>query len=392
MNSKLNLDTITINSKPTIIATSVISASASAIFLIMPLLIGVATEELNLSSERAGFIASSYFAGYLLICLSAVFWIQRLNWRTISVFGHALLVIGILAAIATSQYNTILASFFIAGCGGGILFGLCINILGQTDNPDRSFGIKLSAEQILAALLVYLLPLYVIDSWGYTGLGVTLTIVFCVLGFATIWLPSKGNKSEVMSINDSKKSTRAVCLGLLALMIFMSGLSGVWAFIERMADENAISAVDIGKALSFGLIGGVFGAFAAALFGDRFGRVIPLTLSILTLSLVLFILNSNFSLTNFIFVCIALSGFWNYSLAYQMGIVASIDKTGNLTVLISSALALGAMLGPAIAGMLISGDSYLYLHIFAFLCIASAIGLLIFLSAGAHKGRESSAS
>jgi predicted MFS family arabinose efflux permease len=370
MKSLDNQDSATRNSKRTIIAASTISASAAAIFLLMPLLIGVSSDELNLSSEKAGFIASSYFGGYLLICLSAFFWIQKVNWRHASIVGHALLILGVLFGVNLADYGLILTAFFIAGCGGGILFGICICILGETDDPDRYFGVKLTAEQFLAAILLFSLPRFVTSAWGFSGLGISLACVFIVLGFSTRWLPKSASKILTVDTKSVHKSANLrVWIGLVCLMIFMAGLTGVWAFIERMASSNDITTIEIGWALSLGVIGGGGGAFAAAIIGDRFGRAVPLLCSLTILSLVLFVLNSKFSVFTFTLCCIGLSGLWNYSLAYQMGIIASLDKGGRLTVLMSSALALGAMLGPAIAGLLISGDDFALVHLSAFVSI-----------------------
>lgn len=53
------------------------------------------------------------------------------------------------------------------------------------------------------------------------------------------------------------------------------------------------------------------------------------------------------------------AGVWNFGLAYQVGIVVSLDQRGNLAVLISSFLSLGAIVGPAWAGVLIHDSDYI---------------------------------
>lgn len=367
------------NEQRTVFAASLISASSAAIFLIMPLFIGVFIDELSLSSERAGFLASTYFAGYLGVCLTALVWIRRVNWKTLSALGHVFLIGSILSVAFTSDYPTMLTLFFLAGCGGGILFSLCICILGETSNPDRSFGFKLGTEQVVGATLLFLLPSLVISKWGYSGFCITLAIVFALLSSSTLWLPTRSSAS---SRNDSftanDMGNKAIWIGLFCLMLFMTGLSGVWAFIERMASDSGIEAVNIGRALSFGVVGGGCGAFMAAIFGNRFGRTLPLLIALILLSIVLYALNGQFSMTVFVPVCIALSGMWNFSLAYQMAIVASVDKNGGMAVLMSSALALGAVIGPAMAGMMIQGESYLHVNFFAFISIL--VASLIFLN------------
>jgi predicted MFS family arabinose efflux permease len=381
MEIKSNPEAHSVISKRAVFAASTISASGSAIFLIMPLLIGVASEDLGLSKKDAGFVASSYFGGYLLICLSLVLWIQKVHWQLVTLSGYSLLISGLLLSVLSENYSFILLAFFIAGCGGGILFGLCLCIIAETDNPDRYFGVKLCAEQLLAVALLFILPLYVTNTWGFTGMAVCLSVVFMLLAFFAFWMPPRGNRSTTKnSKTNSNYSTRAVWLSLFCLMIFMIGISGVWAFVERMANDNSIDAIEIGRALSFGVIGGGLGGFIAALIGNKFGRKIPLLLSVSILSTAFIVLNSDFSSFTFTLTCIALSGLWNYSLAYQMGIVADLDISGRLTVMMPSALALGAMLGPAIAGLVIMGKDYLYVHLIAFTCILFATLVFIPLS------------
>ncbi len=356
----------------TVFAASAISATSSTLFLLMPLLIGVLIDDLALSNSDAGFLASIYFAGYLGVCLSIVFWVHKVNWRWLSLVAHGLLIGGLTAAAFTANYSLLLCLFFIAGCGGGTLFSLCIKILSASSKPDRNFGFKLAAEQLVAAVLLFLLPWLVISTWGFKGFCISVALVFLLLSISTGWLPGALNRPDEASHVSSSKGSAATWLALFCLMLFMAGLSGVWAFVERIASSNDISAVNIGRALSYGVIGGGLGAFAAAALNDRHGRAIPLLVSLVLLSAVLFVLSINFDTAVFVVVCIFLSGMWNFSMAYQMGVVASVDRGGKLSVLMSSSLALGAMVGPAIAGLLIEDNNFVPATAFAFVSILLA--------------------
>lgn len=369
-----------INTRSSIAATSIISAAGAAIFLILPILLGGAAEHLQLDEEQAGLIASSYFVGFLLVCLSAVFWIRRFDWQYVSGIGFLLLSGGLAAAAFVDQYNMLLALMALSGIGAGILFGLAVCVLSDTDDPDRYFGIKLLAEQVVGAALLFLLPMFVTVQWGFPGLMRTVAIVLGVLGLATFWLPKRGTRGVASVSSSDRSATKAtvwpVWAALIALMIYFAGLSGLWAFVERIATQQGIDAVTIGKALSFGLVGGGLGAFAAALLGDRFGRLFPLVLSTGLLATVIFVYSSAFDALLFAVATFVFSGVWNYGLAYQMGIVVSLDKRGNLSVLISSFLSLGAIVGPALAGMLIGEQGYVGLYLFT--AIAILFGLAVF--------------
>lgn len=377
-----------INAPSSIAAVSIISAAGAAIFLILPVLLGGAAEYLQLNEEQAGLIASSYFVGFLLVCLSAVFWIRRFNWQYISLMGFVFLSGGLAASAFITEYELLLAMMALSGIGAGTLFGLAVCILSDSRDPDRYFGVKLFTEQAVGAALLFMLPMYVTERWGFQGLMLTVAGVMALLGIASFWLPRGGRRTPESTSGSSGEKVKVwpVWIALLALMIYFAGLSGLWAFVERIASSNGIDAINIGKALSFGLIGGGIGAFAAALLGDRFGRLLPLVFSTLLLTAVIFIYSTSFDALLFAISTFVLSAVWNYGLAYQMGIVVSLDLKGNLSVLISSFLSLGAIIGPALAGMLISGQGFGQLFIFTVAAIV--IGLLGFMMLLAKFGTK----
>lgn len=368
-----------INAPGSIAAVSIISAAGAAIFLILPILLGGAAEYLLLNEEQAGLIASSYFVGFLLVCLSAVFWIRSFNWQYISLMGFVLLSGGLAVSAFITEYELLLAMMALSGIGAGTLFGLAVCILSDSRDPDRYFGVKLFTEQAVGAALLFMLPIYVTEQWGFPGLMLSVAGVMAVLGIASFWLPSRGRRTPESNSGSLSEKVKVwpVWIALLALMIYFAGLSGLWAFVERIASTNGIDAINIGKALSFGLIGGGIGAFAAALLGDRFGRLLPLVFSTLLLTAVIFIYSTRFDALLFAISTFVLSAVWNYGLAYQMGIVVSLDLKGSLSVLISSFLSLGAIIGPALAGMLISGQGFGQLFIFTVAAIV--VGLLGFM-------------
>ena len=175
-----------INSRSCIGATSVLSASGATIFMLLPILLGSASEHLSLNEEQAGLLASSYFSGFLLVCLSAVFWMQRVNWRYVGVIGSLILAAGLIASAMVESYQALLGLMAVSGVGAGILYGLAIGILSDTQNPDRNFGIKLLTEVVLAAALLFILPVYVSDAWGFKGIMLCVAAVVLLAGLAAL--------------------------------------------------------------------------------------------------------------------------------------------------------------------------------------------------------------
>ncbi len=376
--SQVILDNDQINSPYCIAAASLLSASGATIFMLLPILLGSAAEYLTLNEEQAGLLASSYFVGFLLVCLSAVFWMHRVNWQYAGITGSLILAGGLMASAMVQDYQALLLLMAVSGVGAGILYGLAMCVLSKTKEMDRNFGIKLLAEVALAALLLLILPVYVSERWGFQGLMLSVAGVAFLVGLAAFWLPVHGRvaiETDEADLNKPQKNW-PIWLALVALMIYFAGLSGIWAFVERIGTSSGLQADTIGMCLSFSMLGGALGALCAALWGNKYGRTLPLIVSTLLLLgvIVVYSLPLNvmlFALASFIFAY-----GWNYGLPYQMGIVVSLDKNGKLAVMMSSFISLGAIMGPAVGGMLIVSEGYAGLYMA--MALAIVLGLTLF--------------
>jgi hypothetical protein len=67
-------------------------------------------------------------------------------------------------------------------------------------------------------------------------------------------------------------------------------------------------------------------------------------------------------------------GLWNFPLAYQMGMIATSDPNGRVSVLMPAALAIGSALGPVLGGALLSGG-HSYVPLYALFAVSIAVGL-----------------
>jgi hypothetical protein len=92
---------------------------------------------------------------------------------------------------------------------------------------------------------------------------------------------------------------------------------------------------------------------------------------------------------SFAIVTFAFSGAWNYSLAYQLGIAASVDFSGRYVVLMSSALASGAVLGPAVAGFVITGSDFGMVYLMAITAVTIATLAYVHLARFSAAGTSS---
>lgn len=362
-----------------IAAASMLSAVGAAFFLILPLFLGALADQYSLTDRQIGLLGSAYLAGFSVLSTSAVLWINRWNWRRTTLVSLVVLIAFCLLLLTATQFPYLVAVVVAIGGAAGTVFAIATRVISGVQNPDRGFGIKLFAEQVCGAVLIFVIPLYLMPVWGLAGLVVGAILAFLILGTGAFGLPPSAGKAACQTVSDQAGSGGTVWFGLLGLTVFMFGLSAVWAFIERIANDAGLSAESIGAMLSVGLGFGAVGAALAAIIGDSLGHKWPQLLGMALLLVCLHLLSGELSVLRFGLAVILLSGMWNFLLAYQMASVARHDKGLQRTVLIAPAIAIGATFGPGVAGMLTVGTDYGPVYFLATVCLGITVVLFLFL-------------
>ena len=144
--------------------------------------------------------------------------------------------------------------------------------------------------------------------------------------------------------------------GIIAFFIFFAGISALWAFIERIGNDAGYDGSDVGLALSVSLVVAMSGSFLAAALGDRFGFFKPVLAALVVTVVALLALDRALYTYYFAGACLfALA--YGFALPMQVTIVSCFDTKGEFVVLTAAAIALGGIVGPAVAGFLKMPDS-----------------------------------
>jgi predicted MFS family arabinose efflux permease len=361
-----------------ILAACLMSSSGAIIYLISPVLIGGAMEHLGLSSDQAGLLIASYFAGYTLVTLTAVLWLHRCNlqitaWLSTMAFS-ASLVIG----SASVSPNIAMLTLFIGGAGAGLLYGISIMIISQSSDPGRYFGFALAAQLVLGSPLLFAGPAYISPEWGYSGILLATAAFVGLMSIATHWAPKTIVAPQASTALAEPQENRTLIFTVIAaVMIWFIGYSGIYAFIERIGATGGLTGYEIGLVLSVTITTGLAGALGAAWMGNRYGNIMPhLIGAVGTVITVLLLLNQP-GLVRYALAIIALTLSMNFWLAYMLSSVATADTSGRYAVLVTAALGIGATLGPAIAGGMSQGANYSSMLAAGLLSILLGTGLII---------------
>ncbi len=378
-------------------AAGLVSGCGALMFNVMPVFVGAMAKSLGYGEARLGDMVAVFNVGFTVAALSAFSWVRAFDWRALSLSGVLLaaLSLGAMALIADPVGLAVLMGS--TGVGMGALYALILAVLGDSNNPNRAFGIKLGLETLPGAALLFLLPTLIFPIYGFAGVAIGMTAVVVGLGIFSWLLPRSGVKGAAFEASEEVCAGSSAgfapgasaakplsgsfawlpVIGLLSSLLFFTGISASWAFLELLAQTNGLGADEVGTALGVAFIICGLGGFAAAAIGDRFGQLPPM-LGIIAINIAGLALLGDFqTIAGYATgACLFLFSV-NFTLAYTFGLTAHVDESGKLVVLSAACLSVGAIVGPSIAGRLIETIGYGTMLTFSALC--SVASLLFYL-------------
>ncbi len=358
-------------------------AAAAMIFNILPVFLGSAAESFGLDESAAGWLATTYLAGFGLSSVSAALWLHRLGRKTLALALFFTAACLLMLASMMQAYTAVVGTLFAAGLVLGGLYTFSFMLAAEHADTTRAVGIKLGGEVALGALLLAIIPTIVYPMFGFSGLLVTLAIVLLAISPCTRWLragalPIGSQAISSQAISDGagpKLLPSAFVLG--ALFLFTVGQASVWSFVERAGARAGFEAAAIGGVLSVAVLLGGIGSFLAGALSDRWGKVVPLLMaaSLYLAAMALFTFG-----TQYWVYALAINLFffaWLFALPYFISVIAGIDDSGRATSLVTACLAFGSMLGPAIAGELLTLGGFPLLYLSGAICSCAAYACAI---------------
>ncbi|MDE0512446.1 MAG: hypothetical protein OXI88_11740 [Gammaproteobacteria bacterium] len=352
-----------------------------ASFLVLPSLVLGFVTDLGFSELQVGRISTFQLIGLGLGSVASVLLLKYLDWRNLSRFGLALLLVSDFACTLSGEFTPLLVLRFISGFAGGVCVSFAAYGLGLTANTDRNFGWFMTVQVGFAIIASFSFP-SVLDLAGLDG----IFYVLCLLELASIalvsgFMPAVRRESASREQGNDRVRWTLCALVMVGLLFFFTALGMFWTYIAPIGLDAGQSKQQTGNAVSVALFGALLGAYAAAALNIRIGRLLPLTLSLALQLVALLLLYQGL---DYLMFCLAaaLFGFgWYMYVPYQFALLAGFDRDGRPMLLLNAVAGLGSGLGPAIAAYLLAdGYSLLYILCALFLALSlawhlAAIGL-----------------
>jgi len=329
----------------------------TGIYLI-PLLIGAMVADRGFTDQQAGLVASADLAGYAVMTfVTAMFLIHR-NWRRMAIVGVAIMFVANIATTFVSAAMAFAAVRFLSGLGAGILAAIATVSLGQSDKPDRNYGLLFAASLLFGTAGLWGLPL-LLDRVGLNGVYVFIALLAVIVGFLSTSLPATGAPQTRLS--DSVTPQRSWILAgimLLSITLFWAQQNALYAYMERIGNASGLSVQFIGFTLGLANLTGFAGASLVAWLGTRFGRLLPLVLSIAIQLTCLWALSGIISSPGYLIAIGVISLSWNIVNPIQIGILAGVESSGRALALASTVIGVGLAAGPALGAAVLHGNDY----------------------------------
>ncbi len=362
----------------------------------LPIILGGLATQRGFDESEIGFLGSAFLAGQMITNITGPLWVGRVNWKiTVSL---AMLTFAVAMSLSTHVgFSMIAVSYAIAGGMTGIALACMFCLISNMNNPVRAYSLALISQCVIAGVLVIILQSFVLPLYGLEGLSYLIAALILIATVFAGWIP-KNLKTQLEGIKkadneDNKEGSTSkinfslwAFLGLIGIIIYYTGQTGVWAFVERIGTSRGFDPDFIGVVAAGSLILSGLGAWAADLTGNKLGNFKPLVIGIMVFIIAMIILVATADKYLYFLAIIIYSAAWNYMTPFQLLVVRHADESGTYAAMIPAFQSIGSSLGPVGVGMLIvDGGGYTNAYLIA---IAMALICLVFFW-GAHlKGRK----
>ncbi len=326
----------------------------------------------NLSESQYGYLISVNVLAGVVASATGPMWIARVGLPRIVA---ASLIAVAASLIAIGYAPSMLALTFVqlvGGAAGAVIGSVSFVLLGQTENPARAIGFRVTSDVVMGAIFLALLPGDVLGLRGYTAVLALVT----VLGVVIAWrLPQRTRPPPEAIERAGSVTSYAAWATLVAIVIFNIGAVGDWIFIGFFAERSGLPAGPVADVIAATLFAGIVGSLGAAHMAGR-----PVTIWLQLVAAGVFLVSipwlaATSSILEFGAASFAYQTAWNFLGPFLVAMVASRDPSGRLSSLVPAAVGLGILISPTLTGMLIEqqGTGTTTLVLAAFVAVSLAI-------------------
>jgi len=320
--------------------------TTTSLFL-TPLIIGALITEAKLDETDAGSIFTVELVASALTTLAVSAWSRPHSRRRVAMAGAALALGAGALTMASAAYGFLIAIRLLAGIGAGIVAAEAAAILPRSFNPERLISGLTIVGIVNGAFWLATLP-YAVDRLGYRGPYACLMLINLAGMLLLSRLPSPPMR-PVLRTETSGGWPVAGWPVLGAIFLTQLGQGSFWALNELFGARAGLDEHMIGTFLSIATLLLLVGVGFTALVGTRLGRYLPLFIITAINALSILVIAAVPDPNLYIWANVVQAVTNLASVVYQLGLAASLDRTGRVVAAASGLLGLGNGIGPSVA-------------------------------------------
>lgn len=381
MQAQTKSDAVRSLDSPAVVAVVILTGTAGAAVMgLKPALVTAYITHLGVDRTWAGYLIAAEMiaatAGVLLVSARIHIW----DRRRLALTGLLLLCAGNLCSMTVAEWSLLFPLRVVAGFGGGIAAGVMAGTLSASLRPDRMFGVYIVGTLLIAAGLFALVH-QAMERWGAGGPFLLLALLtFPPLLFNFLF--PRDVSSEVSSVSSAHISSTPepawVLIFIFGSLLYYFAVGGIWPYLGELGRSAGMDISSLSNAFARSQVWGAVGALVPMLLGLRFGRMMPLMISLTLSTGCLIALITMPDIREVFPTVVQIFMFaWMMFFPYLMGLSARIDAIGRLPALIFMVQGVGFAAGPAICAHLIAWGGYDAMVGFGALGFALAMLLLL---------------
>lgn len=244
------------------------------------------------------------------------------------------------------------------GCGAA--YAISLAALGDYKKSDMAFSAMVTIQVVFGTVGFWILP-SLIGNYGLAGIFqffnacLIPALIFCFITY-----PNNQKRQDCLGLNIDG-NLKAALYVFLGVVVYYFAQGTVWAYLERIGVAVNLSGAEIGEVLGIGFAISALGSMLSGLYVRKWGRNSGLYLTAIIqvpCLVALYMMGENNAFWIYAISSIIYQVLWSFIIPIMMAIFNDIDKSGKLIVLCVSAFKAGLVIGPPVAGLVVT-----YFHV-----------------------------
>ena len=323
---------------------------------VLPVTLGLLTERYDLTPTLIGYLVAANTLAGLLTSLSAPWWAHRLPLRPLVGGLLVAMALGLVALGRAPSLPVLFGVQILLGMTAVGIASICVSVIARLDNPARGYGLKITADVILAGTFLALVP---VDTLTLeTNVQLLAAPFLLAIPLVAGLNASLGDDHGTVASVPTRAAPVSAWLVLASMVVFYVAGAGLWPFLERLGLEAGLDQGAAADLIAVGLFVGMVGSLGAVAVSGRVNGIWPQALCGLLFTASLPGLAFADSLSTFAAAVFVYNAAWNFYIPFVVALVAARDTSRRLGALVPGTAMLGGIIGPPLAGNLIEFSGY----------------------------------